>query len=585
MKKESEKKCWTDFYNKFWRNAGIILLLAAITMVSQIEISAQSPCADYFQGYDVSRIGAEFSTPGENYTNNSAYYSIARDGSPTHSIYIETQSPADTIFRAYLNGVEMGSLSKIGTTTTWSWTDFTSDWIGRVGDILTITKNGQSFISTTYSRPIYDYEENFGYAEGIPNANIFYCSSVYGYTLLPSSSNPRSFRISFARLHAPQPITRITLNEPSNQPDVPGNEIFSYSFVNLTIPQYPGWYRVGMGSGTNNPLSLTENQYALLRQGLLKLIIYTAQHPNGYRQVPIATQAVNSSGDFEGDGMADLAVYRPSEQKWFTQYSSDNSIQTLVFGQPNDKILVGDYDADRKLDRTTFQTDDPNYPGRGVWRIFRSSDESLQEIQWGLRDDIPLTLEIDRNNTSDIAVFRPSSGIWYIHRMGDIIKPLTNEFHGESDLAIQWGTVGDKPLTGDFNADGIDELIAFRPTEGNWYIYDYANRNYRIEHWGMSGDIAMAKDFDGDLKFDLAVYRPSEGNWYIRNSIDNSITIRRFGLSEDIPVPADFDKDSVADIAVFRPSDGTWYVLKSSDNSFFATRFGMNGDIPAFGAR
>ena len=267
------------------------------------------------------------------------------------------------------------------------------------------------------------------------------------------------------------------------------------------------------------------------------------------------------------------------------QFSSTNQVQTVNFGLATDKLVVGDYDSDNKADITTFQTDNPNYPGKGVWQILQSSDNSLRTVQWGLSGDIPLAINIDRNNTSDLGVFRPSNGTWYVYRMGDIIKPLADNFGGQTILTIQWGTIGDRPLAGDFNNDGIDELIAFRPSEGNWYIYDYANNNYQVLHWGLNGDIPIARDFDGDGKVDITVYRPSEGTWYIRSSLDNSLIVRRFGLSEDIPVPADFDKDSVADIAVFRPSNGTWYILRSSDNSFFAAQFGLNGDIPAVAQR
>jgi len=309
-------------------------------------------------------------------------------------------------------------------------------------------------------------------------------------------------------------------------------------------------------------------------------VIYTAQHPNGYSQIPILTQGINSSGDFEGDGITDLAVFRPSDRNWYIQFSSNNQTQTVSnFGSPSDKFIVGDFDSDSKFDVTAFQTDNPDYPGQAVWKILRSSDHSVQIMPWGASGDIPLALDIDRNNTSDLGVFRPSNGTWYIHRMGDIIKPFA-ELGGQSNLTIQWGMAGDKPLVGDFDGDGIDELAVFRPSEGNWYIYNYVRNNYQALHWGLNGDIPMAKDFDGDRKADVAVYRPAEGTWYIYGSLEHSLIARRFGLNGDIPVPADFDKDGVSDIAVFRPSDGIWYVLRSSDNSFFAARFGLNGDIP-----
>jgi hypothetical protein len=216
-----------------------------------------------------------------------------------------------------------------------------------------------------------------------------------------------------------------------------------------------------------------------------------------------------------------------------------------------------------------------------------SSNNNVNTIQWGLSTDIPLSMNIDRNNTSDLTAFRPSNGTWYIQRMGDIIKPRTGAApeNGVNYRIIQWGAAGDKPLAGDFDADGIDELVAFRPTSGDWYIYNDVTHSYQVLHWGATGDIPVAKDFDGDARADLAVYRPSNGTWYIHSSLDDSLIARQFGLSDDIPVPADFDKDGVTDIAVFRPSNGIWYIIHSSDNSFFSAQFGLTGDIPAMSPR
>ena len=573
---------------KFWRNAVMILLLFIIAAFGQTGISAQTSPCDFTQDMAVSRVGVTITVPGETtIIGSKAGYDITRSGTPDHYVIIESQAPANTVFRAYLNGVELGTLLvRLPNTPNqfWFWEVTGNNApVGRVGDVLTVTKNGQPFITETYTRPTYDYEETWGYADGIlPYTNASRCTYIYAKTYLPNSATPRKFYIDFGWFYATAQITKLTLNEPSGQPNVPGNEIHRYQFSRGAVTNFPGWFFANINE---SDFILNENQYNLLRQGLLTMTIYTAQHPNGYKVIPLTTQGINSSGDFEGDGIADLAVFRPSERKWYVQFSSNNQTQIVNFGLPNDKLVVSDYDGDGKTDIAVFQTDNPNYPGQGIWQILQSSNNSLKTISWGLPGDIPLSLDIDANNTRDLGIFRPSSGTWYIHRMGDIIKPLTNNFGGETDLTVRWGTAGDKPLTGDFNGDRVDELVAFRPSEGNWYIYNYLNGGYQVIHWGVSNDVPMLRDFDGDRKVDLAVYRPSEGNWYIRNSIDGSITIRRFGLSEDIPVPADFDKDGVADIAVFRPSNGTWYVTRSSDNSFFAAQFGLNGDIPAFAQR
>jgi hypothetical protein len=221
---------------------------------------------------------------------------------------------------------------------------------------------------------------------------------------------------------AQAPITKISLHEPGAMPGVPGAEVANFAFTTSGNPTPSGWYSASV---QQNDKVLTENQFNLLRQNLLSVVIFTSQHPNGYAHIPVQTQGINSTGDFEGDGMTDLAVFRPADRNWYINFSSNNQTQTISnFGSPSDKLIVGDFDSDSKFDVTAFQADNPAYPGEGVWKILRSSDSSLQILPWGLSGDIPLALDIDRNNTNDLGVFRPSNGTWHIRRMGDIIKPL-----------------------------------------------------------------------------------------------------------------------------------------------------------------
>jgi FG-GAP-like repeat len=79
-------------------------------------------------------------------------------------------------------------------------------------------------------------------------------------------------------------------------------------------------------------------------------------------------RAVN---DFDGDGRADLAVYRPTTAEWFI-YSSTSGFRTLVFGAPSasslgDTPVSADYDGDGKTDLAIYRK------ATGEWFIFGSA--------------------------------------------------------------------------------------------------------------------------------------------------------------------------------------------------------------------
>lgn len=180
--------------------------------------------------------------------------------------------------------------------------------------------------------------------------------------------------------------------------------------------------------------------------------------------------------------------------------------------------------------------------------------------------------DFDGDGKSDISVWRPEGGIWYMLNSSD-----------SSFKAIAFGLPTDTLTPGDFDGDGRTDQAVWRSSDGVWHMY--SRSIYTSYQFGVSGDIPTPEDFDGDGRTEIAVYRPSNGMWYIRNSFDSrgtSFRFEQFGISEDKPVPGDYDADGKADLAVFRPSNGVWYVMGSTAG-FSAVQFGISTDRPVSG--
>lgn len=264
-------------------------------------------------------------------------------------------------------------------------------------------------------------------------------------------------------------------------------------------------------------------------------------------------------GDFDGDGRADLAVFRPDPGNWYYLRSSDNSFNAIQLGVSTDKIAPGDYDGDGKADLAVYRAN------TGTWYVLQSSNGSLLTRQFGISADLPVPADFDGDSKTDFAVFRPGEGNWYI------LQSTNNSLR-----ALQFGQNGDRPVAADYDGDGKADVAVYR--SGVWWGLRSSNNSVLSIQFGIGTDKPVPGDYDGDGKSDLAVYRPGEGNWYINKSSDNSVRVQQWGVSTDAPSPSDFDGDGKFDLAIYR--DGVWYIYQSSDNAIRIQQFGQAGDIP-----
>lgn len=196
--------------------------------------------------------------------------------------------------------------------------------------------------------------------------------------------------------------------------------------------------------------------------------------------------------------------------------------------------------------------------------------------------------DYDGDGTSDIAVWRPSIGMWFI-------LPSSTGFSYEKHFWRQLGLAGDIPVPGKYDADIRTDMAVFRPTTGEWF-FRYSSQGFdgayvRIQ-WGLKGDIPVPGDYDGDGRTDIAVYRPKDGNYYVLKSSGsfnrtlalqgNSSALMKVYVAgkNNYPVVADFTgegKDSFLTVFNFTRF---WSLRNSNGKLIYSLPWGIPGDTP-----
>ncbi len=248
---------------------------------------------------------------------------------------------------------------------------------------------------------------------------------------------------------------------------------------------------------------------------------------------------------------------------WFIDSITIRATSTCSF-VPSAVKSRADYDGDGRTDLSIFR------PSEGNWYIINSQAQ-INVIRWGVSGDTPVPGDYDGDGKADFGIFRPAADLspdfYLIKSNGYVISTFA------------WGEPGDKPVVGDYDGDGKDDVAVYRPTNNTWYAVK-SSGGLDISVWGQAGDIAVPGKYDGDNKTDRAVYR--NGQWLVSNSTGGTM-VANWGESGDILVPADYDGDDRDDVAIWRPSNGTWYIRRSTNLNFDIIGWGQQGDIPAPG--
>ncbi len=277
------------------------------------------------------------------------------------------------------------------------------------------------------------------------------------------------------------------------------------------------------------------------------------------------------TGDFNGDGLTDLAGLSPSDGQWRVLLASQDGFTdpqlwgawsaNVTFGD----LLVGDFNDDG-LDDVAGRA------STGTWVVGLS--DGLQFVSSGFGAwsanvgwaDVQVA-DLNGDGRTDI-IGRASTGTW-VAGLSDGTRFQMTAF-GAWSANVSWQDV----QVGDFNGDGFNDVIG-RASNGRWVagISDstrFDMRSFGIWSTNVAWTFVTVGDVNGDGRDDV-VARASTGTWVAGLSNGAELETVRWGAwsnktTWDI-VPGDFNNDGLLDMAGRDPY-GRWWLARSDGSRF-----------------
>ena len=370
----------------------------------------------------------------------------------------------------------------------------------------------------------------------------------------PTSNHGGSTVTGVGTVNAPAGIIQPTSND--NRQDLQvGQQIPIYSGQNTTLLQANAWHlsvidggnprgalkpaAVGQLSMVSTTTLTVEKRWdaATLDSGSWSAVSVFGDAIDLQHVVMGDPSAVPLAGDFNGDGITDVAVF--IDGYWFIDINGngrwDEEDLWARMGNHEDQPVVGDWDGDGKDDIGVFGL---QWPGDGeVVEQDPGLPDAANKLQKHVPKNVPPTDAASRRR-----LLQKSS-------QGQVRADVV-------DHVFKYGRQNEIAVAGDWNGDGVVNIGTYR--DGQWRLD--LNGDGRISEGdevvslGSSDDLPVSGDFNGDGIDELGIYR--DGTWKLDlngdRHFDSVDEVFQHGKAGDRPVVGDFDGDGIDDIAVYR---------------------------------
>jgi Tol biopolymer transport system component len=214
----------------------------------------------------------------------------------------------------------------------------------------------------------------------------------------------------------------------------------------------------------------------------------------------------------------------------------------FYYGNPGDSPFMGDWTCDG--------TDTPGLYRRSDGYVYlrNTNTQGIADTRFFYGDpgDVPIAGDFDGDGCDTVSIYRPSEARFYvINELGEDEGGL-----GAAEYSFLFGDIGDTPVVGDWDGDGIDEVGLHRETTGFFYYRNTLTTGAADGqfYFGEPGDRFVSGDWGlADGLETLAAYRSSTETFYFRHALTQGLAHSEVVWdgpgSDPLPVSGDFALD------------------------------------------
>ncbi len=265
----------------------------------------------------------------------------------------------------------------------------------------------------------------------------------------------------------------------------------------------------------------------------------------------------NMVGDFNGDGKSDIMVYSGSANQWNLCLANGSGFDCSVVQAGSDSSVTGDFNGDGRTDTIT-------YLATNQWQLCLSNGAGFDCSTVAATAGASVFGDYNGDGRTDMMAY-VGSGQW------SMCLSTGTGFTCSAVAAHSGGTQNN--ITGDFNGDGLTDLMSYSGTNSQWQMCLATGKGFdcsTVMAHAADAQATVSGDFNGDGRTDLSAYNATTGQWRLclaSGSGFNCSDVAGPATAENKDLSGDYNGDGKTDLMRFSSVDGRWHAMLANNGA------------------